>query len=540
MALYHKYRPQTFKDVIGQDHIVRTLSNQVSHNKVAHAYLFSGPRGVGKTTLARILAKTVNCENRKDGTDEPCNKCGSCEEISISRSIDVIEIDAASHTGVDNVRENIIDNAQFKPTKSKYKVFIIDEVHMLSTSAFNALLKTLEEPPGHVIFILATTELHKLPETIVSRCQRFNYHKVGHDTMKSHINNIAKAESIKVEKEVVERIVNKSDGCVRDAVSLLDQIMATGEKTITADVASLVLPTTNIEKTLEFVTALINKNLEDGLITINSLVNDGVNLPQFAHDTVELLRIMMVTKGTQKIEGLGIDLDDTSKKDLNKLNDIITHLDLVRLIDLMMKRSGQIKSAPLPQLPLEMVVIEWCSNQQSASSNQTSETDTKKIVTTPPSVETPKKEKVEKIEEEEVVTEAPKEIIEEEPIQKTTIKEKVKNLVTKSPTFSIEEVEEKWNEFLKKMEDLSSPIIFILKMATAKAVSGNTLQICVEFSFHQDKLNEKSFKDDMEKTLSEVLGTKAKIECLVEQSEKKQESVELQNLASSFGGEVVS
>ncbi len=173
MALYHKHRPQTFQDVIGQDHIVKTLSNQVTGDNVAHAYLFSGPRGVGKTTLARILAKAVNCPDRKEETDEPCNKCEFCKEISTSRSIDVIEIDAASHTGVDNVRENIIDNARFKPTKSKYKVFIIDEVHMLSTSAFNALLKTLEEPGSHVIFILATTELHKLPETIISRCLAF-------------------------------------------------------------------------------------------------------------------------------------------------------------------------------------------------------------------------------------------------------------------------------------------------------------------------------------------------------------------------------
>ena len=211
MALYLKYRPQDFSSIIGQEHIVKTISNQIIHNKINHAYLFSGPRGVGKTTLARVIAKAVNCENRQDKNFDPCNQCSSCQEITHSRAIDVIEIDAASHTGVDNVKENIIDNVQFKPTKSKYKVFIIDEVHMLSTSAFNALLKTLEEPPEHIIFILATTELHKLPATIISRCQRFAFKKIPHETMNKHLENIAKAEKIKITKEVLERIINNSN-----------------------------------------------------------------------------------------------------------------------------------------------------------------------------------------------------------------------------------------------------------------------------------------------------------------------------------------
>ncbi len=191
-AIYIKYRPALFEDLVGQNHIKVTLQNEIENNRIAHAYLFSGPRGVGKTTTARLLAKAINCEDKK--TTEACDKCSFCKEINAKRSMDVIEIDAASHTGVDNVRENIIENSRFTPQHLKYKVFIIDEVHMLSLSAFNALLKTLEEPPEHVIFILATTEIHRVPETIISRCQRFDFKRVNIDDLISRLKYIAGKE----------------------------------------------------------------------------------------------------------------------------------------------------------------------------------------------------------------------------------------------------------------------------------------------------------------------------------------------------------
>jgi len=517
MALYHKHRPQNFASVIGQEPIVITLSNQVATQKVAHAYLFSGPRGVGKTTLARILAKAVNCENRKTATSEPCGQCSSCQEISESRSIDVIEIDAASHTGVDNVRENIIDNAQFKPTKSKYKIFIIDEVHMLSTSAFNALLKTLEEPPTHVIFILATTELHKLPETIISRCQRFGFKKVDFETLKKHLQNIAKDEGIKIDKEVVERIVGKSDGCVRDGVSLLDQLMASGEKHLTLENSTLILPSYSRENVLRFIGALINNDTASGVDLLNKQLADGVNLNEFANDTIELLRQMMILK-TVGAQNYNFDLSDADKKEVNKLNLQITPVQFVALIDLLMKRATQIKSAPLPQLPLEMALVEWCKNTDDADFY----TD----------VADHADKKVEKKAEP---------VIKKEEFEKKSITQKVKELVHKAEPFGVNEVHSCWNNFIQKIEVQYPSLSFILKMSHLLSVSDNTLKLGVGFGFHRDKLMEKRCQSALENILSELLTTKAKLEIVVVENSDtvSKETDDLQELASSLGGEVV-
>lgn len=537
MALYHKHRPQDFSSVTGQEHIVKTIQNQVASGKVAHAYLFSGSRGIGKTTMARVLAKAINCPNRKDGDFEPCDKCPSCEEISASRSIDVIEIDAASHTGVDNVRENIIDNAQFRPTKSKYKVFIIDEVHMLSTSAFNALLKTLEEPPEHVIFILATTELHKLPETIVSRCQRFEFKKIAHDMMKTYLEKVGKLEGIKIDKEVIAKIINKSDGCLRDAISLLDQIMATGEKTITEEIASLVLPTTNTENTLRFIAAIIEKQPKDALILIAQLVNDGINLHQFAYDAIELLRVMLIAKTGADAEIAGVDIDDKTKKHLRELGGQISQQAIVKLIDGLLSRRQQIKSSPLPQLPLEMAVIEASADSERANDADINDDD--------PSAEIGGKEKVEidrdkRDKEIKPVLSLSKEDKKNNEEQKKTIVERVKKLVSKEPTYTIVDINDKWNEFLKIVETRFPSLSFILKMGQIAGLDGDVLQIGVGYSFHRDKLMEKLCQKNLEAILLELIGGKVCLEFVLnEEARMKSENDEIKELASSLGGEIV-
>lgn len=533
MALYHKYRPQNFSSVTGQEHIVKTIENQVANNKVAHAYLFSGSRGIGKTTMARVLAKAVNCPNRHEGDFEPCDKCPSCEEVSASRSIDVLEIDAASHTGVDNVRENIIDSAQFRPTKSKYKIFIIDEVHMLSTNAFNALLKTLEEPPEHVIFVLATTELHKLPETIVSRCQRFEFKKIAHDTMKVYLEKVAKIEEVKIDKEVVAKIINKSDGCLRDAVSLLDQIMATGEKHITSDVASLVLPTTNTENTLRFVSAIIQKQPKDALTQLNQLVNDGINLHQFAYDAIELLRVMLITKTGADGDVAGFDIDDKTKKQLRELNKQIGQQDLVKLIDLLLSRRQQIKSSPLPQLPLEMAVIEAsvaedrdCGDKNGGDGIIGGESGENEIDGDKPRTSVVRgKEIGDKRDNGE---------------HKKTIVERVKSLVGKETAYTLGDINDKWPGLLKRVETKFPSLSFILKMSQIIGLNGSTLQIGVGFSFHRDKLMEKICQKNIEVILEELIGGKVRLEVILnEQARVKDENEELKELASSLGGEIL-
>ena len=380
-TIYRKYRPQQFADIVGQGHIIKTITNEINTDKIAHAYLFSGPRGTGKTTLARLLAKSINCatrsgipphggdKDRKKNDYEPCGACSSCAEITTGHNIDVIEIDAASHTGVDNVRENIIENAQFKPTKSKYKVFIIDEVHMLSTSAFNALLKTLEEPPSHVIFILATTEQHKLPATIISRCQRFNFKRVGYDDMLGRLEEICKSEKIKVDKKVFERIINKSDGCMRDAESLLGQVLSLDLKDIGPEDAEMILPTSSIQTVLEFIDSIFDKQAGSAIKIIQEMVSDGVNLEQFTYDCLEAMRLLMILQIDPQTKNISTDYSAQAVKDLRKASIKISPLQLVKMIESLVVRRRDIKSAPMPQLPLELFVVEFSCSAEGRSSN---------------------------------------------------------------------------------------------------------------------------------------------------------------------------
>ena len=287
-TLYRKYRPQTYAEVVNQNHVKVTIVNQIEQDRVGHAYLFAGPRAVGKTTLARLLAKAVNCEKREKGKHEPCNKCASCKEINEGSSLDIMEIDAASHTGVDNVRETIIASSRIAPSKRQNRVFIIDEVHMLSVSAFNALLKTLEEPPTNVIFILATTEIYKVPSTIISRCQRFDFRKISLGEIADKLREIVKKEKREIDDEVIVSIARQSGGHMRDAESMLGQVFSLGKK-VDSELASLVIPKSDFNAVAEYVTALARKETATAIQQVNNMVKQGVDLTQFCTDLLEFL-----------------------------------------------------------------------------------------------------------------------------------------------------------------------------------------------------------------------------------------------------------
>ncbi|MSU75066.1 MAG: DNA polymerase III subunit gamma/tau [Candidatus Magasanikbacteria bacterium] len=527
-TLYRKYRPQQFSDLTGQEHIVQTVMNEITLNKIAHAYLFSGPRGVGKTTLARLLAKAVNCPNRKAGTSEPCGTCSSCQEIATGRNIDVIEIDAASHTGVDSVRENIIENAQFKPTKSPYKVFIVDEVHMLSNSAFNALLKTLEEPPAHVIFVLATTELHKLPATVVSRCQRFTFKKIPSDLMMTRLKKICSDEDVKVDKEVLQRIIIKSEGGMRDAESLLGQILSLNLKKITAADAELMLPVSNIGSAVALLEKLFAGETGEALRLLETTVADGINLDQFALDLLDALHaLLLVVSGAP--DSLGDFSEDTLKK-LKSLGTKIEPATLLALTDSLLKRRQDMKTSPVPQLPLELLVVEFV-NVKTTSPTALSSAEARDIVATSPSQRGGQGE-----------------VSPIAPITNTkphTLKDSITaaiSIITHRHTITttLETITERWAELIAKIGQQNHSLTFILSAVKPTAVSHSGLTLSVPYSLHRDKLMEVKNRMMIESCLNELFGEKIPLVCEVAAIDNTSSAdTEINSLAMQFGGEVV-
>lgn len=368
LVLYRKYRPQSFSEMIGQEHIVKTLTNAISRKMISHAYLFSGPRGSGKTSLARLLAKAVNCQNRKDGEFEPCNKCSSCLEIMKGRSMDLIEIDAASHRGIDDIRE-LRDGIRFTPTKSKYKVFILDECHQFSKDAANALLKTLEEPPEHAIFILATTQVHKMISTIISRCQRFDFWKLRLPEIVKKITFISKKENVKIEKPALELIALNAGGSFRDAESLLNQLFTLhrdSKKEIKAEDIKDLLGLVEIELVSKFTDFLCDKKTFKAINYLNEINEKGLNLEEFAKTLVNYLRKALILKIMEdggnpvSVQGYMSGLTNEEIQTLKRQAGNFKEEDLIRIVNVFLEAQNKMKYSPIPQLPLELGIVEVC------------------------------------------------------------------------------------------------------------------------------------------------------------------------------------
>ena len=367
LVLYRKYRPQNFAEIIGQEHVVKTLTNAISSGRISHAYLFAGPRGLGKTSIARLLAKAVNCQNRKEGTAEPCNKCSSCLEIMGNRSMDLIEIDAASHRGIDDIRE-LRDSIRFVPTKSKYKVFILDEAHQLSRDAVNALLKTLEEPPGHVIFVLATTEIHKMISTIISRCQRFDFRKLTVPEIIKRLEIISEREKVKIERPALELIALNSTGSLRDAESLLDQALTfanTFNRELRAEDIKDLLGLVEIELVSKFTDFLCQKKSMEAINFLNELAEKGLDLQEFSKSLINYLRQALILRliGEAAGEPDNPIITCLTKEELAKLQTqaaTFKESELQKNINLFLDAQNKMKYSPIPQLPLELAIIEFC------------------------------------------------------------------------------------------------------------------------------------------------------------------------------------
>lgn len=356
-ALYRKFRPGRFEDVRGQEHIVTTLRNQIKADRIGHAYLFCGTRGTGKTSIAKIFARAVNCEHPVDGS--PCGECASCKAIAAGVSMNVIEIDAASNNGVDNIRE-IVEEVSYSPAEGRFKVYIIDEVHMLSIGAFNALLKTLEEPPSYVIFILATTEVHKIPITILSRCQRYDFRRISIETIAGRLRELMDQEQVQVEEKALRYIAKTADGSMRDALSLLDQCIAFhfGQE-LTYDKALDVLGAVDTEVFSRLLRRVLDKDVTGCISLLEEIVMQGRELSQFVTDFTWYLRNLLLLQSADDIE----DIIDVSSDNLLRLKEESGMLEadtLMRYIRIFSELSGQIKYVPQKRILIEIALIKLC------------------------------------------------------------------------------------------------------------------------------------------------------------------------------------
>lgn len=355
-SLYRKYRPVNFSEVVGQEVIVKTLKHAIENNHINHAYLFTGPRGTGKTSIAKIFAKTINCENPLNAI--PCEKCVNCTQINNKQTIDIIEIDAASNNGVDEIRE-LRNKASLVPTIGKYKIYIIDEVHMLTTGAFNALLKTLEEPPAHVIFILATTEPHKIPSTILSRCQRFDFKKISKQKMINQLKKIADLEKISAKEEIYEEIARLSDGCMRDALSIFDQVIAYSEAEITLEDVHEINGSLPKEKLINFIDSIVSKNYEETFKIIDTYDNDGKNFVKLTEEMILILRDIMIN----------ITIPDYFETDeyINEILKISEKINLDTIMEFLKLTNESLleqKKSSNPKINFEMLIISLLNDKK--------------------------------------------------------------------------------------------------------------------------------------------------------------------------------
>ena len=354
LVLARKYRPQLFEDLVGQEDIALALKNAIVNKKIAHAYIFSGPRGIGKTSTARIFAKAVNCEHQETQNGEPCNDCSICHDISNGTFLDFVEIDGASNNGVEQIR-NLRENVKYRPNKAKYKIYLIDEVHMLTVQAFNALLKTLEEPPEHIIFVFATTEPHKIPLTILSRCQRYDFKRIPTLRISEHLKSILNKENVQYEEEAIFEIAKNADGSLRDSESLLDQLIAFSSGNIKLRDVQKLLGLVKGELFLQFFKAVAGKKREEGLTILQHIADQGLDFVQFFSGFVGFLRNLLIVKTLDKAPSLVIESTKSEIQSMRELSDAVSEEKLILWMDYLVDAINNLKFSAFPRVTSEIM-----------------------------------------------------------------------------------------------------------------------------------------------------------------------------------------
>jgi DNA polymerase III subunit gamma/tau len=484
-VLYRKHRPQNFDAVSNQEHVTQTLKNSLVKKRLAHAYLFTGPRGVGKTSVARILAKASNCLNLTQ-SGEPCDVCEICNTFNDGKSLDMIEIDAASNRGIDEIRD-LREKVKFAPSKGNYKIFIIDEVHMLTKEAFNALLKTLEEPPPHAIFILATTEIHKVPDTIISRCQRFDFSKMDADSVATQLKKIAKAEKISIDEEALAIIASESEGSLRDAISTLDQVASFSGNKIGSKDVSFVVGRTDSEKVSALALLLVKGKIKESLDALNDLLGKGGDLNHLQKNLLEFFREVLLFKACKK------ESKKYPKEKIEKVSNASEEKEIIYILDLIYKASKSAGSFGIPQLPLEVsfIKIGYLINGTGQES---------------------KKEKN---------------------------KEKHDNQSTQGADISAD----KWDEILLEVKSASPSVHAFLKAAEPD-FSKSQVSLKFAYQFHKERIEDRRNLEVLEKAIKKATGNSYKVKCELARGAKKEvlepkKTSIIEESIDIFGGEVI-
>ncbi|MFQ6014700.1 MAG: DNA polymerase III subunit gamma/tau [Anaerolineae bacterium] len=510
LTLYRKWRPQTFDEVIGQEPITQTLRNALNQGRLAHAYLFCGPRGTGKTSTARILAKAVNCLASEG--EKPCNDCHICQSISEGHCLDLIEIDAASNRGIDEIRE-LRERVHFAPNEVEYKFYIVDEVHMLTEYAFNALLKTLEEPPAHAVFVLATTEPHKIPLTILSRCQRFDFRPISRKEIVAHLQKIAAAEGLSLEGPAVELIARHATGSLRDGISLLDQLMAYGEGHITLSQVQNILGTVSSQAVGQLVGYVIAGDVAEGLRLINQVIGDGADPRQFNHELLEYLRGLLLIRGGAERDLLNV-TPEVQTEMVAQAKEISTER-LVGVIKIFNQAAYDLKTSSQPYLPLEVSFVEaTLGEEEVVPIAATAERGMVSPSAVKPTAEAGKVAAEvasgKALREEPMVSQAP-----------PAVKEKPVTETVPPPQSGTEQEEvlgvlrEGWQDFLATVKSHNRSVEALLKSCEPLSVQGDRVVLGFYYQFHKGKIEEPQCKVLVEKVLSQMLGQSYQVECVL-------------------------